>query len=82
MNDYIEKSKGFFGKIGETYRRFVSFVNETKVEMKKVSWPEKHEVVNTTIVVIATSFFFGFYLFVVDIALQAGLDKLFKHFTK
>ena len=46
-----------------------SFFSEVKAELKKVTWPSKAEVKNTTIVVIATTIFFGFYLW--------GLDVLF-----
>jgi preprotein translocase subunit SecE len=46
-----------------------SFFGEVKTELKKVTWPSKGEVKNTTIVVILTTVFFGFYLW--------GLDVLF-----
>jgi len=45
-----------------------------------VSWPLRNEVVSTTIVVIVTVFLFGFYLWIVDIALSWGVDQLFKRF--
>ena len=49
------------------YKRFKNFVKETKAELKKVTWPSRPEVVNTTLVVILATFFFGFYLFFMDI---------------
>jgi preprotein translocase subunit SecE len=52
-----------------------TFFSEVKAELKKVTWPSKAEVQNTTIVVILTTIFFGFYLW--------GLDVLFTQiFTK
>ncbi|MBP7866059.1 MAG: preprotein translocase subunit SecE [Acidobacteria bacterium] len=41
--------------------------------MKKVTWPDKNEVMNTTVVVIVTSFFFGLFLFAVDVAIEYGV---------
>lgn len=60
----------------DSFKRFFSFIGETKSELKKVSWPDQKEVYNTTIVVILTSVFFGFYLFLVDLALQYGIHYL------
>ena len=48
------------------------------VEMKKVSWPGRSEVVGTTVVVIVACFLFGFYLFVVDSGLSWLIDKIFR----
>ncbi|MGB2765397.1 MAG: preprotein translocase subunit SecE [Candidatus Aminicenantes bacterium] len=49
------------------YKRFFAFLREVKAELKKVTWPSKNEVYSTTIVVILAVFFFGFYLFFMDI---------------
>lgn len=53
------------------------FYHEVKLEMKKVSWPTRTEVMNTTIVVVIAVFFFAFYLFLADIVftyLVKGLE--------
>jgi preprotein translocase subunit SecE len=44
-----------------------SFFSEVKTELKKVTWPSRDEVKNTTIVVILTTVFFGFYLWGLDV---------------
>lgn len=49
------------------YNRFIPFLKEVRAEIRKVTWPSKKEVYNTTIVVIIATFFFGFYLFFMDI---------------
>lgn len=49
------------------YKRFVNFLREVKAEVKKVTWPSKAEVTSTTIVVLAATVFFGFYLFFMDV---------------
>jgi preprotein translocase subunit SecE len=49
------------------YKRFISFLKDTKAELKKVTWPSRNEVTSTTIVVIIATVFFGFYLFFMDV---------------
>jgi preprotein translocase subunit SecE len=49
------------------YKRFANFLREVKAEIKKVTWPSRNEVTSTTIVVIAATVFFGFYLFFMDV---------------
>ena len=50
-------------------QRIKNYYHEVKLEMQKVSWPTRQEVINTTIVVIIAVFFFGFFLFGTDIVL-------------
>jgi preprotein translocase subunit SecE len=52
-------------KIGELKTFFI----EVRSELKKVTWPSKQEVYATTLVVILTTIFFGFYLFGLDLLL-------------
>ena len=49
------------------YKRMVPFLKEVRAEVRKVTWPSRNEVYNTTIVVIIATVFFGFYLFFMDI---------------
>jgi len=49
------------------YKRFIPFLKEVRAEIKKVTWPSRNEVYSTTIVVVIATFFFGFYLFFMDI---------------
>ena len=49
------------------YKRFGNFLREVRAELKKVTWPARMEVYSTTIVVILSTIFFGFYLFFMDI---------------
>jgi len=55
-----------------------TFFSEVKTELKKVTWPGREEVYSTTVVVILTTVFFGFYLFFLDL----GLSRLFTQFLK
>ena len=49
------------------YKRLGNFLKDVKAELKKVTWPSRNEVTSTTIVVIAATVFFGFYLFFMDV---------------
>jgi preprotein translocase subunit SecE len=59
---------------------FRDFVGEVRNELKRVTWPSRKEVYATTFVVILTSMFFGTYLWVVDLALNGIVDRIFKFF--
>jgi preprotein translocase subunit SecE len=56
------------------------FLQETRVEMKKVTWPSREDVISTTGVVIATVFFFGVFLWLVDLGVQHSVQYIFKKF--
>jgi len=58
------------------YKRFGNFLKDVRSELKKVTWPSKNEVVNTTIVVIAATVFFGFYLFFMDIIFSWVISQI------
>jgi preprotein translocase subunit SecE len=66
-------------KIFNYYKRLKTFLLEVRGEFRKVTWPPRREVYGTTIVVIITVFFFGFYLYGLDVAmsyLAAELTRL------
>jgi preprotein translocase subunit SecE len=55
------------------FREFLAsiprFFREVRSEMSKVSFPSKDEVMGTTMVVLATSFVFAFYLWLADLVI-------------
>jgi len=55
-----------------------AFLTEVRSELKKVTWPGRKEVYSTTLVVIATSIFFGFYLWGLDLVFSRALSLVFK----
>ncbi|OFV89155.1 MAG: preprotein translocase subunit SecE [Acidobacteria bacterium RBG_16_70_10] len=55
-----------------------AFLAEVRGELKKVSWPSRKEVYSTTLVVIATSIFFGFYLWGLDLVFSRVLSLVLK----
>jgi preprotein translocase subunit SecE len=58
------------------------YVNELKLEMKRVTWPNRKQVEGTTAVVIFSVFAFAGYFWVVDGILSAGVKGILKFFTK
>ena len=56
----------FFQKIVSAWQRLQTFLREVVVETRKVTWPNREEVIATTAVVIAASFMFGIYIYVCD----------------
>ena len=58
------------------YRRLGNFLKDVRAELKKVTWPSKNEVTSTTIVVIAATIFFGFYLFFMDIIFSWAIGQI------
>ena len=58
------------------------YVNELKVEMRRVTWPNRKQVEGTTAVVIFSVFAFAAYFWVVDGILGAGVQRVLRFFTK
>jgi len=55
-----------------------AFLSEVRAELKKVTWPSMPEVQSTTIVVIGTTVFFGFYLWLLDLGFSRVLSLVLK----
>ncbi len=47
-------------------KKIKDFFKETKLEMYKVTWPSKQDLISSTIVVVVISIFFAVYLGIVD----------------
>jgi preprotein translocase subunit SecE len=76
MNEFANKLKAFFVKLGNKFREIKDFVKDTRKELNNVSWPGRREVTGTTVVVIASVFFFGFFLYVVDFIVRNGMNYI------
>jgi preprotein translocase subunit SecE len=63
-------------KIVEYYQRVRTFIAEVRAELKKVTWPPRKEVYATTIVVVIAVFFFGFYLYSLDLIMTYAFAAL------
>ncbi len=71
---------GIGQKVTGTVHDTREFLHDVRVEMKQVTWPSREDVVSTTGVVIATVFFFGVFLAVVDWLVQMGIMRVYKIF--
>jgi preprotein translocase subunit SecE len=67
-------------KVTGTISNTREFLHDVRVEMKQVTWPSREDVVATTWVVVATVAFFGFFLWLVDLGVQRGVQYIFKKF--
>jgi preprotein translocase subunit SecE len=56
------------------------YINELKVEMRRVSWPNRKQVESTTAVVIFSVFAFAGYFAIVDALLQRGIKGILNFF--
>ena len=75
MNESLEKVK--------TWPKAVQdYVNELKLEMRRVTWPSRSQVESTTAVVIITVFAFAAYFQVVDQVLATSITKITHTFAK
>jgi preprotein translocase subunit SecE len=50
--------------------KITKFVNDVKVEMAKVSWPTREELINSTMIVAVVSILFTAYIFIADLVLS------------
>jgi len=66
----------------EWIKKTRDFLAETRVEMRKVSFPSRDEVTATTIVVLITSFVFAVFLWMSDIVIQRGYVGIVKVFSR
>ncbi len=52
------------------------FMNEVKVEAKKVTWPERKETIQATLMVFAMVVFVALFLWLVDWALSSLVQQV------
>lgn len=62
-------------KIKEIFQKIIQFLNGSKVELKKVTWPNKKQTLASTSVVLIIVFIVAIYLGIIDYVL-AKLVKL------
>jgi len=64
------------------FERTKDYINELKLEMRRVTWPNRKQVRGTTLVVIFSVFLFAGYFEIVDSILSRGVTAIFRVFTK
>jgi len=59
-------------------KKILNFLEEVKLEFKKVVWPGKKEVTSATVAVVIFTVIVAFILSVLDYLMSIGLQSLFK----
>lgn len=66
-----KKNKNPFSKVGK-------FLKEVKAELKKVVWPTKKQVINNSLIVLATVLIIGVVIWILDAIFQLGIFQFLK----
>ena len=59
-------------------RRVQEFVREVVAEFRKVSWPSRQELINSTVVVITVTVVVAVFLGAVDVALARIVERILR----
>jgi preprotein translocase subunit SecE len=54
-------------KISQLFQKLINFMKEARAELKKVTWPNKKQLISSTIVVIFTVALVAVFLGIVDL---------------
>ena len=53
------------------------FIEDVQIEMKKVNWPERTSLINTTVVVVVVSAIFTLFIFLTDTVVSKIVNILY-----
>jgi preprotein translocase subunit SecE len=62
------------------WQQLRDYFAEVRSEMKRVTWPGKQEIYGTTLMVILTTFLFGFYFAICDWAFRHFVGRILQTF--
>ena len=78
------EGKGNYGRAGRveksTWVQVRDYFFDVRTEMKRVTWPNRQEISSTTVMVLITTFLFGFYFWVCDQVFMASVSRILAHF--
>ena len=57
--------------------KITKFINDVKVEMAKVSWPTREELINSTMIVAVVSILFTTFIFVADLIISRVIQLFY-----
>ncbi len=60
------------------FKKITGFLKEVKIELNKVSWSTRQELIGSTVVVIAVTFIMAVFIGLIDILLSHILRLVFK----
>jgi preprotein translocase subunit SecE len=61
-------------------RRIIQFLKEANIELKKVSWPSRKELLGATTLVVVVSVISGFFLGLLDIVFFESVYSVIQFF--
>ena len=59
-------------------RRAQEFIREVVAEFRKVAWPSRQELINSTVVVIAVTVVVALFLGAVDVVLARDVERILR----
>ncbi|MBM3252893.1 MAG: preprotein translocase subunit SecE [Candidatus Omnitrophica bacterium] len=62
------------------FKKIVNFLNEVKIEFKKVTWSTREELIGSTTVVIVTTLILALFVGFIDALLSAAITIIFRIF--
>ena len=81
-NPNAPEPKGWLESVKEWPTITREYFSELKLEMKRVTWPNRKQVESTTAIVILTVFAFAAYFYVVDKAMFNAVHGIQQAFSK
>jgi preprotein translocase subunit SecE len=72
---WVQDAVGF---VPRKWADLTRFLVEVRAELKKVTWPSRQEVYTTTLIIIGTTVFFGFYLWLIDLGYTKLLTQVLR----
>ena len=73
MSEQVSTEKGTWLQVRE-------YVSDVRTEMKRVTWPNKQEIYGTTVMVLITTFLFGFYFWICDQVFSLTVTRILRYF--
>ena len=60
------------------FSKIANFFTESKIELKKVSWPSKEELIDSTVVVLVSVILLAIFIGVVDLILSKLVELIIR----
>lgn len=58
-------------------KKIQQFIEDVKIEMAKVSWPNRGELMNSTMIVVVVSILFTVFIFISDIIISKVIQLFY-----
>jgi preprotein translocase subunit SecE len=60
------------------FNKLIQFLKEVRTELKRVTWPTRKQVINSTGVVLITVAVVSTFLWIIDISLQGLISRIIR----